>query len=227
MAARRSSRKRSMPYHLNNPNNWTAAQLRQEIAKFGVNLISNISKSALIQIFTQLSSTGISSHSQEQSNKDSDSHLETVQEDNVETMTLSQNAVNTGVSVPSHDAQAAFLQSTIGMVTAMQGAIASLQSTVISLLQKQTPTAGSNNLEQFYQQTSEQRTSPTQQITNNKHGVAADSLPHIDVVSETMRKNIVSGKYVNLASLLIPDYDASKASLDTCAVTAIDLLRRQ
>ena len=144
-----------------------------------------------IQIYTQLSSsTVIASLSQEQSNKDNNIHLETVQDDSVMIPSISQNAVNTSVSdnVLPQDSQTALLQSTMGMVSAMQGAIASLRSSVTSLLQKQTPVSGSNNLEQFYQQTSEQRTSPTQQATINKHGVAADSLPHIDVVSETMRK---------------------------------------
>ena len=55
--------------------------------------------------------------------------------------------------------------------------------------------------------------------------MAADSLPHIDVVSETMRKNIVSGKYVNLACLLIPDYDVSKSSVDN--MPGIELFKRQ
>lgn len=224
MAARRSSRKRSVPYDLNNPINWTAAQLRQEIAKLGINLNTTIPKSALVQIYTQLSSTGMTSQLQEQSN--TDSNLGTVQDNNAATPSITQHTGNTSVSdnIPSQDSQAALLQSTMGMVTAMQGAMASLQSTVTSLLQKQTPTTSSNNLEHFYKQTTEQSTSSSQQTTNTKHGVAADSLPHIDVVSETMRKNIVSGKYVNLASLLIPDYDASKASLDT--ITGIDVLRR-
>lgn len=38
-------------------------------------------------------------------------------------------------------------------------------------------------------------------------GVASDSVPHIDVISSALRKNIVSGKNINLASLLIPDIE--------------------
>ena len=41
----------------------------------------------------------------------------------------------------------------------------------------------------------------------NSQGVPADELPHIDVVSETIRRNITEGKYVNLASLLLPEFD--------------------
>ena len=37
-------------------------------------------------------------------------------------------------------------------------------------------------------------------------GVASDSLPHIDIVSPQIRRDIISGKDINLAALLIPGY---------------------
>jgi hypothetical protein len=40
-------------------------------------------------------------------------------------------------------------------------------------------------------------------------GVSINSLPHVDFVSDSVRKEIISGKYVNLASLLIPQYKES------------------
>ena len=56
-------------------------------------------------------------------------------------------------------------------------------------------------------------------------GIAADNLPHIDVVTDSVRKNITSGKYVNLARLLIPDYDTSKLPADN--MLAVELIKRQ
>ena len=44
MATRRHSRRRTMPYDLDNPNNWMATQLRQEISKLGVNLTASVPK---------------------------------------------------------------------------------------------------------------------------------------------------------------------------------------
>ena len=245
MASKRHSRRRTIPYDLGNPTNWTAAQLRKEISKLGVNLTTSIPKTALIQIYTQLYTASSSTVSQGQSNvsektNENDGNLlDRFQSENVQmdksqdsgisshiTTSTTDNVISLPDRAVPHDSQTVLLQSTVGMVSAMQSAIASLQSTVTSLLQKQTAsTSSSNHLEQFYQQTPAQPSSLSQQTSANLHGVAADSLPHIDVVSETMRKNIVSGKYVNLACLLIPDYDVSKSPVDNMPGT--ELFKRQ
>jgi hypothetical protein len=39
-------------------------------------------------------------------------------------------------------------------------------------------------------------------------GIPSDSLPRIDIVSLSMRRDIVAGKDINLAALLIPGYTA-------------------
>ena len=69
MASKRHSRRRTIPYDLGNPTNWTAAQLRKEISKLGVNLTTSIPKTALIQIYTQLYTASSSTVSQGQSNQ--------------------------------------------------------------------------------------------------------------------------------------------------------------
>lgn len=104
------------------------------------------------------------------------------------------------------NSQAGLLQSTIGMVSSMQGTIASLQSTINNLLQNQSLGVSTNHLEQFYKGIDQRSINSVQTSASYQlHGVAADSLPHIDVVSESVRKNITSGKYVNLACPLIQD----------------------
>ena len=52
MASR--TRTRSMPYDLNNPANWTAAQLRAELAQKGLNLTGSVPKTVLKQIYEQM-----------------------------------------------------------------------------------------------------------------------------------------------------------------------------
>ena len=47
------------------------------------------------------------------------------------------------------------------------------------------------------------------QTRSNSYGLPADNLPYVDVVLDSVKKNIIAGKYVNLASLLIPDYESS------------------
>ena len=43
-----------MPYDLNNPANWTAAQLRAELAQKGLNLTGSVPKTVLKQIYEQM-----------------------------------------------------------------------------------------------------------------------------------------------------------------------------
>ena len=50
--------------------------------------------------------------------------------------------------------------------------------------------------------------------TKTNNGVAADELPHEDVVTDSVKHNILVGKYINLVCLLIPDFEAPSASYD-------------
>ena len=47
------------------------------------------------------------------------------------------------------------------------------------------------------------------QTSLKSYGIPADNLPYVDVVPDSVKKNIIAGKYVNLSSLLIQDYDTS------------------
>ena len=110
------------------------------------------------------------------------------------------------------------LPGTVGVITAMQSTISSLQSTISNLLtekssDKTSPAAtpSTNMLEKFY---GTQVTSQTQKHPDTaEFGCSADDLPHVDVVSETLRK-IIEGKYihVNLACLLIPELEVSNVT---------------
>ena len=255
MASRQQTsrmRKRFTPYDVTLPVNWTAAKLKCEIAALGVNLSSKaISKSALVQIYEQLSSVNSrqmlgAQHSEQHNCIDNNSSVETaVSGDNNNTSSIrdiamisspgtSQDNINVTPDMSGcqplmsvedsasnhHPAMpdSGLLQSTVGMVSAMQGTIASLQATVNTLLQKQTSVSNSSNLEKYYSGTGSTQFSNT----SKQHGIASDNLPHIDVVSESMRKNITSGKYVNLAALLIPDNDSLKSAENNAA---LDFLR--
>ena len=53
------------------------------------------------------------------------------------------------------------------------------------------------------------------------HGYSAESLPMVETISPHMRKNIIEGKDVNLAALLIPYYSVpmnndDRLSVDSC-----------
>ena len=127
-----------------------------------------------------------------------------------------------------------------GLFTTIQGTIASLQSTVVALQHKQSDdsSTSTNQLDKFYNNLQQQQsTIPTAvsqygipalntapaQNASTQHGVPADSLPHIDVITESVRKNITAGKYVNLATLLIPDMDTKVPE----NLGALEFLKRQ
>ena len=69
-----------------------------------------------------------------------------------------------------------------------------------------------------------QPVTPIMSKTNSGVTVAADKLPHIDVVTDSEKCNITTGKYINLACLLIPDFEAPKASIDD--MNGLEFLRR-
>ena len=104
------------------------------------------------------------------------------------------------------------LPGTVGVITAMQSTISSLQSTISNLLTEKSSdktipaaTPSTNMLEKFY---GTQVTAQTQKHPDTtEFGVSADDLPHVDVVSETLRRKIIEGKYINLACLLIPEFE--------------------
>ena len=111
----------------------------------------------------------------------------------------------------------------------MQNAITSLQTAVNTLITKQSTTGLNlkNDLEKFYNAVlrTEQPMQPvTSRLSTTTHVVPADELPHIDVVTESVKRNIIAWKYVNLACLLIPDFEAPKASNETMNV--LEFLKR-
>lgn len=105
----------------------------------------------------------------------------------------------------------------------MQSTISSLQATVTQLMtEKSTKLEQSSNmLEKFYGKEAAQTSATT---TASQFGVPADSLPHVDVISDTLKKNILEGKFVNLASLLIPDFEPQ--NLTTNEASGLELLRQ-
>ena len=85
-----------------------------------------------------------------------------------------------------------------------------------------TSSSSTNMLAKVYQNQDDGTSSHT--VAPVQHDVAADSLPHIDVVSDSLRRQITEGKYVNLASLLIPDFDT--ANFTTSEFSGLELLRQ-
>ena len=207
MATRRSNR--HQPYDMENPANWTVSKLITEIEKTGMKLTSNVSKSALLQIFNQLpaerlptNEPSVTDNSESQKSTGGTS-VNLVNESDSSVVMDSQTNINQ-VQTKSNDV------SSIGLMAAMQQTITSLQCTVNKPIdEKQSSSAGqlesanSGMLQKVYQNSAQVQSNPSP----SSQGIPADDLPHIDVVSDTIRRNITDGKYINLACLLLPKFD--------------------
>ena len=199
MSSNRS--RRHQPYDLNNPLNWTVSKLKSELAKKGLNLTANITKPALLQIYQQLdTSVNVSENSGNSSQSDQQITMPPPNEDNLNTNIL-------------------------GVVSGVQTAVLSLQQTVNQLLQnKSSPQSSSNMLAKIYESQGTGSSPGATGTLVQQNGVGADDLPHIDVVSENLKKQIREGKYVNLACLLIPDFDAP--NFTTNELSGLELVRQ-
>ena len=121
------------------------------------------------------------------------------------------------------------LPGTIGVITAMQSTISSLQTTISNLLTEKSSVktnpvynTSTNLLERYYGTQIVENT--TTQPSTSQFGVAADDLPHVDVVSESPRRKIIEDRYINLASLLIPEFEA--LNVTTNEISGVEFLRQ-
>ena len=130
------------------------------------------------------------------------------------------------------------INNALAVISGVQGTVLALQATADKILQdKQSPPSSSTNmLAKVYQNQGDGTSSQTvpvqhqrdwtssQTIPMQQHGVAADLLPHLDIVSDSLRHQITEGKYVNLASLLIPEFDTP--NFTTNEFSGLELLRK-
>ena len=61
-------------------------------------------------------------------------------------------------------------------------------------------------------------------LMTKSYGVASDSLPHIDLVSPVVRRDIIAGKDVNLAALLIPGHKSDSDFVNRHLVQGNDII---
>ena len=184
-------------------------KLKKEIATLGLNLTRSVPKSSLLQIYEQLLETN-------PGNERNNEIREQISGEEI--IVPGDNPIKDKTPNPpaAHDPNISMsVQGLQGLFTTMQGTIASLQSTVVALQHKQSgdSSTSTNQLDKFYNNLQQQSTIQTAvsqygipalntvPATNasSQHGVPADSLPHIDVITDSVRKNVTAGKYVNPA----------------------------
>ena len=230
-----SMHRRKQPYDLDNPANWTVKKLKNELEALGVKLTSTMPKSSLIELYQQLCKQTNGSGTVVAINDTEDiiNHQTDFQSAAVN-QTMTQNTGNVEVSTDTQTSNSnsngteSSLPGTLGVITAMQSTISSLQTTISNLLTEKssvktnTLTSSTNLLERYYGTQIVENT--PNQPTASQFGVSADDLPHVDVVSESLRRKIIEGKYINLACLLIPEFEAPNVT--TNEISGIEFLRQ-
>ena len=234
MSSRRS--RRHQPYNLDDPANWTVNKLKTELEILGIKLTSTLPKSALIQLYQQLckaknpETQSVNANTNDNLNTHSGLPRTQCIENDTQSSMITGISTNTPTQNSNTGCMDSLVPSTMGVITAMQGTISSLQSTISNLLTEKSKekgnnvvgTAPTNLLEQYYgTQITE---TATNQATTTQFGVPADDLPHMDVVSESVRRKIIEGKYINLACLLIPEFEAP--NITTNEISGIEFLRQ-
>lgn len=201
-----SSHTRHHPYRdnestwdMDNPGNWTVAELKQRLLEdCGIKVPrGSISKATLklwyIENKGTTSTVSVNSASATQEIEQSTEPQITTRE-------------NTG----SDATNMATLLSTLNNVTQC---FSSLQDTVRQLTAEKTEKRQNFGLGNWYSSNGAEATFTTresqnfQNTVNNSAGIRSDSITNVDIVSPSLQRQITEGKDVNLSSLLIPNYD--------------------
>lgn len=115
---------------------------------------------------------------------------------------------------PSNMAAPSAMEGMLATMHTMTQTMMSLQQTVLTLMtnkESQRQPTNDYTLDTAYASLRRQDTTNSGGCPANlSEGIASGSIPHIDVVSDQNRKKILEGKYVNLASLLIPKYETER-----------------
>lgn len=206
----------------NNPANWTTAELRSKLENMGFRLPPGLTRKSFVRIYelnrdkdTPLNTDCQQTSSFDRTTDNMENPIETEREGGG--LSTQQHILCSSDTVEneSTDLRKEFneLKDTVhGLSNAIHELCqnkmaAATVSSNEQLLLASSPVATCGNRAMHIQPDLE---SDNDNIPEKRSfGVASHDLPKIVNVSETMRKNIVQGKYVNLAALLIPAHEMS------------------
>lgn len=222
------------------PTTWDKEKLVQELKGVGIEVPATLSQKVLLQLFkansdkTVINSTvAVNNNIEGITTTDSDTRMDTIP-----ILIPGSSAVNDSNetrmnTIPAEQRPASSAANSEGNMSHVLNAFASmtqcfsgLQDTVTQLLksnqtEKIYDAKNGFTLQKWYSQNTADAFVPQSNIhenllqnTNNEigqHGVRSDSFTNIDIVSPSLQRQIIEGKDVNLASLLIPNYECPKS----------------
>ena len=218
MGPKRQSRERhasqNTPYDMTLPENWTVARLRQELSVRGIQYDENMRKSRLISLYKRsenrvADNAGVGSLHGTAASSDTGGSIPERQPD-VNSERQSESTLLDAIKELSStvkDLKQQMTQQDVRTVPSAAGAPG--QPLESAIPNNSAETTSQFSLMSAY---SSHQTGPSFSIQGNspynavktRYGFSSESLPHVNTVPPTLRKAIIEGKDINLASLLIP-----------------------
>lgn len=201
---------------MSNVNNWYSEQFRAKLAEWNIIAPANYTKAELKSLYMANLSHRSSPNYCDSLNQAQQSVQENVpmfEQQTAETISQptpppkepqSQTLSTTGMTVAQDSVQAS-------MLIQMMSSMTSLMKKVLDKDEKEDKS--NKTLEQF----STERSSGNDilsSMSNSSYGIHPEHLKTVDYVSESVRTKIESGKYVNLTTLLIPEFEQSEKKGD-------------
>ena len=200
---RSSNNTRATPYDMTNINNWYSEQFRAKLAEWNIIAPSNYTKAELKSLY--MANLSHRSRPNPSDGEEIPTHTLVPQEG------LNRATDTDRTAAPALTAQnppPSPIQDTI-QASAIVEMMTSMTSLVKNLLDKnEKEDVSKKTLEQF----SASRTSSGTEISSSSssYGIHPELLKNTDYVSDSLKDKIVNGKYVNMASLLIPEFELSE-----------------
>lgn len=210
---RSNNRSRTTPYDSNNINNWYSEQFRAKLAEWNIIAPANYSKAELKSLYMANLSHRSSPNFCELQNPTRHSvqmEITTPQEHTAVTSQPTQEDSQSQAVSPTRVTGAQESAQT-SMMLQMMSSMTSLINKVLDKDEKEKKST--KTLEQF----STERSSGNDILpstNNSSYGIHPELIKNIDYVSESVKTKIESGKYVNLATLLIPEFEQSEKKGD-------------
>ncbi|VDI54261.1 Hypothetical predicted protein [Mytilus galloprovincialis] len=182
---------RSSPYETqwdsNNPSNWTINKLKEELNKKGIRTPSGMSKQVLKQLYLENCFDGVTSLETQQTDTVSDEINTDSSPESTLPITLAESVHQHRSSVSNGENEMWYNHAGIGNRSEISN-------------------RGNNTV--LHGNTQEHASFISgPQVGNVSCGVRSDEYSNVDIISPSIQKQIIDGKDVNLASLLIPNYE--------------------
>ena len=206
------SSNRSVPYDKHDVNTWSSDQIKKKLLQWNIRVPSSRSKTRLKSLYAE-------NLSHRSNPRQEDPHVSgtalsapgAIRDQNSDHE--SSNVISSAVNVLGNDnlqiSGSSEISQALGFMKTMNNLFGLSSNTKESINVSQT------TLEKFG---GELVNISANSQGSGSYGIHPESLGNIDYVSESIRSKIIEGKYVNLASLLIPEYELlneSKSMKDT------------